>query len=140
MADFLGYQSLAAPILANKTSLLVANRRYIADMQRVRTHSPVTQEAALLLGNRVRLARRQRRWTVEELATRVGVGVATMRKVERGDLTVAIGTAFEAAAIAGVVLFAEDAPRRRLEVGRVADQLAVLPKLVRVPNTIDDNF
>ena len=109
-------------------------------MQRVRTHSPVTQEAALLLGNRVRLARRQRRWTVEELATRVGVGVATMRKVERGDLTVAIGTAFEAAAIAGVVLFAEDAARRRLEVGRVADQLAVLPKLVRVPNIIDDNF
>ena len=53
----------------------------------------MTQEAAHLLENRVRLARRQRRWTVEELATRVGVGVATMRKVKRGDLTVAIATA-----------------------------------------------
>ena len=51
------------------------------------------------------LARRERRWTLAELAERVGVSVVTIRKVERGDPTVALGTAFEAAVIAGVVLF-----------------------------------
>jgi len=93
-----------------------------------------------LLGDRVRLARRQRRWTVEELAERVGVAHATIRKVERGDLTVALGTAFEAAAVLGVALFHDDATRRTLEAGRVADRLAVLPKVIRVPVDVDDDF
>ena len=77
--------------------------------------SYLTSEAARLLGRRVSLARRERRWTLAELAERVGVSVVTIRKVERGDPTVALGTAFEAAVIAGVVLFHRDADRRALE-------------------------
>ncbi len=109
-------------------------------MKRVRTYSPVTVEAARLLGARVRLARRERHWTVEELADRVGVTHVTMRKVERGDLTVGLGVAFEAAAVVGVALFHEDSSRRSLEAGRVDDRLAVLPQLVRKPVEVDDDF
>jgi transcriptional regulator with XRE-family HTH domain len=109
-------------------------------MTRVRTYSPVTVEAARLLGARVRLARRERRWTLQELAERVGVTHVTMRKVERGELTVALGVAFEAAAVLGVPLFHEDAARRSLERGRIDDRLAVLPRLVRTPAEVDDDF
>jgi transcriptional regulator with XRE-family HTH domain len=109
-------------------------------MKRVRTYSPVTVEAARLLGARVRLARRERHWTVEELADRVGVTHVTMRKVERGDLTVGLGVAFEAAAVVGVALFHEDSSHRSLEAGRVDDRLAVLPQLVRRPVEVDDDF
>lgn len=109
-------------------------------MKRVRTYSPVTVEAARLLGARVRLARRERHWTVEELAERVGVTHVTMRKVERGDLTVGLGVAFEAAAVVGVALFHEDSSRRSLEAGCVDDRLAVLPQLVRRPVEVDDDF
>jgi transcriptional regulator with XRE-family HTH domain len=98
----------------------------------------VTVQAARLLGARVRLARRERRWTVEELAERVGVTHVTMRKVERGDLTVGLGVAFEAAAVLGVPLFHEDPARRTLEAGRVDDRLAVLPALVRKPTEVHD--
>jgi transcriptional regulator with XRE-family HTH domain len=109
-------------------------------MRRPRTYSPVTVEAARLLGARVRLARRERRWTLQELADRVGVTHVTMHKVERGDLTVGLGIAFEAAAVLGVPLFHEDRSRRSLEAGRVEDRLAVLPQLVRRPVEVDDDF
>ena len=52
------------------------------DMQRPRTYSPETVEAASLLGARIRLARLERRLTLEELAERVGINHTTMRKVE----------------------------------------------------------
>lgn len=100
----------------------------------------MTVEAAQLLGARIRLARRERHWTLQELAERVGVTHVTMRKVERGDLTVGLGVAFEAAAVLGVPLFHEDRSRRALEAGRVEDRLAVLPALVRKPVDVDDDF
>jgi transcriptional regulator with XRE-family HTH domain len=109
-------------------------------MRRARTYSRVTIDAARLLGARVRLARRERRWTLQELADRVGVTHVTMRKVERGDLTVGLGVAFEAAAVLGVPLFHEDRSRRTLEAGRIDDRLAVLPQLVRKPAEVDDDF
>jgi transcriptional regulator with XRE-family HTH domain len=109
-------------------------------MNTPRTYSSLTVEAAKLLGARVRLARREHRWTLQELADRVGVSHVTMRKIERGDLTVALGVAFEAAAVVGVPLFDEDRSRRSLEAGRVDDRLAVLPRLVRKPLKVDDNF
>ena len=108
-------------------------------MKRPIAYSNVACEAAQLLGAGVRLARQERRWTVQELADRVGVTHTTIRKVERGDPTVALGTAFEAAAVVGVPLFHEDAARRAVEAGRLADRLAVLPRTVRAP-AVDDDF
>jgi transcriptional regulator with XRE-family HTH domain len=104
------------------------------------TYSPHTVEAIRLLGEQVRLGRRERRWTMEELAERVGVSVPTMRKIERGDPGVALGTAFEAATLTGVPLFHEDPSRLALEAARVNDRLAVLPRLVRKPAEVDDDF
>ncbi len=105
-----------------------------------RALSPLTLEAARLLGAGVRLGRRQRRWTVAELAERVGVSEATMLKVEQGDPGVRLGIAFEAAALVGVPLFDEDRSRRALEAARVDDRLAVLPQRVRRPAEVDDDF
>jgi DNA-binding XRE family transcriptional regulator len=102
--------------------------------------SPLTLEAVKLLGAGVRLGRRERRWTVAELAERVGVSEATMLKVEHGDPGVRLGIAFEAAALVGVPLFDEDRARRALEAGRVEDRLAVLPQRIRRPAEVDDDF
>lgn len=103
------------------------------------TYSPLTTEALQLLGDRVRLARRERRWTIVELAERVGVSPVTIRKVEKGEPTVALGTAFEAATLAGVALFHDDATRRTLESELVGARLAVLPAAVR-RTPVDDDF
>ncbi|HEX7246146.1 MAG TPA: helix-turn-helix transcriptional regulator [Solirubrobacterales bacterium] len=109
-------------------------------MKGARTYSPLTLEAASLLGSNVRLGRRQRRWTVAELAERVGVSETTMLKVEHGDPGVRLGIAFEAAALVGVPLFSEDRSRRALEAARIEDRLAVLPQRVRQPLEADDDF
>ena len=99
----------------------------------------MTLEAVRLLGSRVRQARRECRWTVVELAERVGVSPVTIRKVEKGDLTVALGTAFEAAALVGVALFHVDPARRALEAEYAASRLAVLPAAIQ-PGRVDDDF
>lgn len=92
-----------------------------------------------MLGKQIRVARIERRWTLEELAERVGVSLPTIRKVERGDPTVSLGVALEAAATVGVPLFGADDERRWLERRRLDDRLALLPKTAR-KRVIDDAF
>lgn len=83
--------------------------------------------------------RTQREWTVEDLARRVGVSPVTVRKVERGDPTVALGTAFEAAVLVGVELFTDDRARLAAEERRVEAFLTLLPSRVRQA-PVDDDF
>jgi transcriptional regulator with XRE-family HTH domain len=108
-------------------------------MKRQRTYSPATQEAAQILGKRIRVARVERRWTLAELAERVGTSVPTLRKIEAGEPSVSLGLAFEAAVLTGVPLFHADRSRLALEAARLDDRLAVLPRLVRKPE-IDNDF
>lgn len=100
----------------------------------------MAREAARLLGARVREARRERRWTLKELAQRVGVTSVTMSKVEHGDPSVSLGVAFEAAAVLGIPLFDPDPERRRLEMRDTENRLAVLPQAVRRRRVARDDF
>lgn len=97
-----------------------------------RTFSPYTLDAAGVLGTQVAQARREKRWTLEELAERAGVTPFTVRKVERGDPTVAVGTAFEVARLVGVPLFGTD-DRTTMEglLRQGRERLALLPVRVR---------
>lgn len=104
-----------------------------------RTFSPVTLQAAKILGSSIRLARRERRWTVQSLAERVGVSLPTLLRIERGDPSVGLGVALEAATIVGVPLFDQDPSRRTMEEVRLDDRLALLPKSVRKVR-IDNDF
>ncbi|HMJ76704.1 MAG TPA: helix-turn-helix transcriptional regulator [Iamia sp.] len=99
----------------------------------------MARQAAVLLGRHVRLGRKDRGWTVAELAERVGVTETTLRKVERGDPTVALGTALEAAALVGVPLFEDEAHLERNR-RQVDDRLALLPARVRRRTARDDDF
>jgi transcriptional regulator with XRE-family HTH domain len=103
-------------------------------------YSPRTLEAAELLGAEIRIGRLERRWTANELAERVGVSVVTLRKIERGDPSVGLGFAFEAATLTGVPLFHDERPQFSAELRRVKDRLAVLPSRARKLREIDDDF
>ena len=102
--------------------------------------SPQTREVAKLLGESIRVARVERRWTQQELAERVGISRITMAKVEKGDLNVRLGVALEAAVVLGVPLFSSDDERRRLELERIGGRLALLPSSARRPVSVDDDF
>jgi transcriptional regulator with XRE-family HTH domain len=104
-------------------------------MTRTRTYSPRTLEALNLLGKQIQAGRRERHWTLDGLARRIGITVPTMRKIEQGDPTVAIGVAFEAASVLGLPVFGKDPERRSLESRWLDDRLALLPARVREPVT-----
>lgn len=105
-------------------------------MKRDRSYLPITVEAAQALGAQIAAARRELGWTAAELASRLGVGIPTVARIEKGATSTAIGTVLEAAVLCGVPLFGPD----RQDVGRAADQararLALLPERVR-GTTID---
>lgn len=100
-------------------------------MVKERTYSKYSREAASLLGKLVRLGRKQRKWTERELADRAGISRATLQKIEKGDLNVAIGLVFEVASLVGVRLFDEELTSLTRHLARTEDKLALLPHAVR---------
>ncbi len=104
--------------------------------------SPYAAEAARLLGAQIRLARRERRWSQQELAERTGITARTISKIEHGDLSVGLGTAFEAAALLGLPLFHAERSRLTADLDRVQARSALLPRptLARDADEVDDAF
>jgi len=106
-----------------------------------RTYLRVTRDATELLGKLIRLGRRNRKMTEEELAGRAGISRSTLQKIERGDLKCEIGLVFEIANLVGVKLFGdEDSTNLANKINRVDDKLALLPKRVRNVVKVDDEF
>jgi transcriptional regulator with XRE-family HTH domain len=99
--------------------------------RKAHAYSRQTLDTVHVLGLEIARARRARRWTAAELAERAGISRSTLNAVEHGAPTVAIGVAFEVAALLGINLLGAS-PRELpdlLERGR--DRLALLPASVR---------
>lgn len=110
-------------------------------MPSIEIYSPYTEDATKLLGAQIRQGRHDRRWSAEELARRVGISRPTLSKIERGDPSVGLGVAFEAARLVGAPLFGGDRDQVRAELNRSRDRLALLPQRVRTSGgTVDDDF
>jgi transcriptional regulator with XRE-family HTH domain len=93
---------------------------------------PAARDAALVLGQQIQLARRERNWTAEELATRAGITVNTLSRIEAGMPTSSIGNVFNAAVTAGVPLFGIDDPATLARIRRTGEErLALVPSRVR---------
>jgi transcriptional regulator with XRE-family HTH domain len=101
------------------------------EMKRARPYSPYALEAAQLLGEQIRNARRGRRWSQNELAERAGITPGTLIKIERGEPSVRLGTAFEAASLVGVPLFHADRSQLTLDLDRTRARSALLPERIR---------
>ena len=102
--------------------------------------SAVSQDALLLLGQRVREARLARRMTTSELAVRTGISRSLVQRIERGDPACAIGAVFEAAAVCGVPLFETEPHALAASLARQTEKMALLPKAVRKPLVLKDDF
>ncbi len=118
-------------------------------MPRKRVYSKYAILAVQLLGQRIKLARKQKSWSQLELAERAGVGRTTVQKAEAGDMGLEIGLAFELASITGILLFTPDVNNQTLSQGsslefelkHTQELLALLPKATHKPRTEpEDDF
>ncbi len=63
-------------------------------MPKQRTYSQYAQEAAVLMGEQIKLGRKQRHWSEINLAERAGISRATLQKIENGAMSCAVGLVF----------------------------------------------
>lgn len=110
-------------------------------MKRTPPRSRRTQDVVDVLGLAIAQARRERRWSVANLAERANVSEGTVRQVERGSTTVAIGTVVELAHLVGLDLLATDDRDLKTMRNAFAHNLSLLPARIRQPSsTPDDDF
>lgn len=106
-----------------------------------RTYSRLTKQALELLGRQIKLGRKERRMSEQDLAERIGIARSTLQKIEKGDPQVDIGFVFEAAVLVGQPLFVPDATSLVPELERVGDKLALMPGKIRKTKTeVSDDF
>lgn len=110
-------------------------------MSKSRTYSKYAIEAALLLGEQIKLERKLRKWSEANLAERAGISRATLQKIEAGDMSCAIGIVFETASVVGICLFDSNNQPLSKSIQRTRDTLALLPKRIRErKKKVDDDF
>ncbi|HFD12328.1 MAG TPA: XRE family transcriptional regulator [Crenotrichaceae bacterium] len=106
-----------------------------------RTYSRYSLEAITLLGKLIRVARKERKMTAQEVADRAGISRGLLQRIEKGDPKCELGAAFEVATIVGVKLFDTEATTLSKHIRQTEDKLALLPKSVRKKVKIaDDDF
>ena len=110
-------------------------------MTSLRTYSKLTIEAARLLGRQIRFNRKIRKLPMSELAQRAGISRDTLQKIERGDLTCALGLVFEVAVLVGINLFEAESKSLSGQIYSIDDKIALLPKNTHKSREIlDDDF
>lgn len=93
--------------------------------------SRAAENALVVLGQQIRLARAARGMTVAQLAGTAGISRTTLSSIERGNASSSIGTVFNLATMVGVPLFGVDDPSELIALRRRGEErLALLPARV----------
>ena len=110
-------------------------------MIKKRAYSKYAKEAVLLLGQQIKLGRKKRKWSEQNLAARAGISRATLQKIEAGEMSPSIGLVFEVAALVGVPLFEQDSRALATSIELTQSKIALLPKRIKNKATVvDDDF
>lgn len=110
-------------------------------MVKQRAYSKYAKEAAFLLGQHIKLGRKKRQWSEQNLAARAGISRATLQKIEAGQMSPSIGLVLEVAALVGVPLFAQGNRALAASIELTQRQIALLPKRIKNPTkAVDDDF
>ncbi len=110
-------------------------------MAKQRTYSKYAQEASILMGEQIKLGRKQRKWTEKNLADRAGISRATLQKIEKGEMSCAIGLVFEVASLVGINLFEQDKLSLSKNIEKTRDHIALLPQRIKAKKkAVDDDF
>jgi len=110
-------------------------------MAKQRTYSQYAQEAAVLMGEQIKLGRKQRQWSEKNLADRAGISRATLQKIENGEMSCSVGSVFELATLVGVKLFEPDSMPLSKHIEHTRDKVALLPQRIKATKkAVRDDF
>ena len=105
------------------------------------TYSRITRHAATLLGKQIRVARKERKMTTQDLSDRAGISRGLLQRIEKGNLKCQIGAVFEVATLVGLKLFDADEPTLIARIRQADDKIALLPKHIYFSKkVVDDDF
>ena len=109
--------------------------------QAIHTYSRYTRHAATLLGKQIKIARKERNMTAQDLADRAGISRGLLQRIEKGNLKCQIGAVFEVATLVGIKLFDADTPSLSTSIRQADDRIALLPKHIYLgKKVVDDDF
>lgn len=104
-------------------------------------YSRYSSDAAKLMGGLIKIARKERKLTTQDIAERAGISRGLVQRIEKGDMKCSIGAVFEVAAILGVKLFDAEETTLSKHIRQNEDKLTLLPKSIRhKTRVIDDDF
>jgi len=105
------------------------------------TFSRYSSDAVKLMGQLIKIARKERKMTAQEVSERAGISRSLLQRIEKGDQKCSIGAFFEVAAILGINLFDADKTSLSRHIHQAEDKLTLLPKSVRhKTKTVHDDF
>lgn len=90
----------------------------------------------MLLGEHIKLGRKQRQWSEKNLADRAGISRTTLQKIENGEMSCAIGLVFEVAALVGIQLFESDNMPLSKHIEHMRDKVALLPQRIKTTTKV----
>lgn len=106
-----------------------------------RIYSAYAKDAMRLFGATIRAERKTQRMTEQDLADRIAVSRSFIKRLEKGEMSCAIGAAFEAAHILGIPLFNMEPDQLAREMSRAEEKLTLLPKAIhKKAKVINDDF
>jgi transcriptional regulator with XRE-family HTH domain len=106
-----------------------------------RAYSRITRHAISLLGKQIKIARKERKMTAQDLADRAGISRGLLQRIEKGNPNCRIGVVFEAATLVGIKLFDADETSLTSRIRQADDKIALLPKHTHSGKmVVDDDF
>ena len=104
-------------------------------------YSRYSADAVQLMSSLIKIARKERKLTAQDVADRAGISRGLVQRIEKGDMKCSIGAVFEVAAILGVKLFDGDENSLSKNLRRNEDKLSLMPKSIRKKaRVVKDDF
>ncbi len=104
-------------------------------------YSRYSAAAVQLISSLIKVARKERKLTMQAIADRAGISRGLVQRIEKGDMKCSIGAVFEVAAILGIKLFDADETSLSKHISHNEDKLALMPKSIRKKTrVVNDDF
>ena len=107
----------------------------------IQAYSRYSADAVRLIGGLIKVARKARGLTVQDVSERAGISRGLLQRIEKGSMKCSIGAVFEVAAILGVKLFDADETTLSKHIRQNEDILTLMPKSIRKKTRVaNDDF